>query len=61
MNLTLPQVLLIMFDTFIEAIWPLSLMITLNSEGTYSYDPIVMQAIACFFAFFISICIDSQR
>jgi len=61
MNLTLPQVLLIVFDTFIEAIWPLSLMITLNSEGTYSYDPIVMQAIACFFAFFISICIDSHR
>jgi len=61
MNLTLPQVLLIVFDTFMEAIWPLSLMITLNSEKTYSFDPIVMQSLACLFAFFISICIDSHR
>merc|ERR1719210_1121407 len=59
-NLTISQVLLSIFDVIIEAIWPLTLMITVE-EGEYPYDPFVMQGLANGAAFFVNLGLDYSR
>jgi len=63
MELSIPQVLLVIFDISMEAIWPLTLMITLK-DGEYPYDPFVMQSLAVAVAFFYCIgleCYQSRK
>jgi len=60
MELSAFQLLIILLDTFLEAIWPVTLMITID-DGEYPYDAYVMQSLAIFVAFFISLCIDFIR
>jgi len=59
-SLTLPQVFLVMMDILIEAVWPLTLMITLE-DGEYPYDPFVMQAMANGVACICIYCVDWMR
>jgi len=54
------QVCLLLFDIFIEATWPISLMLTLE-DGEYPYDPVVMQALSIAVACLLSIAIDAWR
>jgi len=54
------QMLLIVLDTVLEAVWPLTLMITIRDDE-YPYDVYVMQSIAVFVAFLVSYSIDFIR
>jgi len=59
MNLSAIQAFLFLCDILMEAIWPLSLIVTVDPKThKYPYDPFVMQAWSGFVAFFISYLID---
>jgi len=59
MNLTPLQVFIFLCDASMEALWPLSLIITLDPEtNQYPYDPFVMQAWSGILALLVSYIID---
>jgi len=59
-HLSFLQVVLVLVDTTLEAIWPLTLMITLQ-DNEYPYDAYVMQSLAIFVSFLVSYVIDFVR